>query len=242
MNDLEIPIGLSRERLVRKWTSEVLEALAYGHSLGLHHNDFSWREVHLDESLGASLANFGRLTFDHEGRCPVRSCAAAAVEALSIGIAVFELLFDDDDDYDVASASARLRMPDRDADGLEVSSQARDFLRRLLVTDASHRLDVEGALRHPWVQPSVENFFADFEGKGKRPEERTPASSVFAKLSEYRRSSVAVTVALFVGLLVAGFLYYRRTDTVHPTMLHTIATYSKYLLQSMLVLLSLIHI
>lgn len=62
----------------------------------------------------------------------------------------------------------------------EVSSSGRDFLRKTLNFDASNRLDVKGALNHPWLK------LADHHNRTDSFEHNH--LSVIDKLREYKRS------------------------------------------------------
>ncbi|GHJ85427.1 hypothetical protein NliqN6_1829 [Naganishia liquefaciens] len=153
----------------------ILEAVAYLHSHNVVHRDLKPENILYrtkDEHSGLVLCDFGvarHLEPDHQFLATAAgSLGYAAPEVLlgkehgkpvdlwSIGIITYVLLcgytpFRSDDPKELVRETARGRLDFHDKYWADVSEEAKDFIRALVVIDPEKRLTAQEALSHPWI-------------------------------------------------------------------------------------------
>jgi len=152
---------------------QILEAIKYVHHLGIAHRDLKPENLLLSGEEGKDtikIADFG-LSKDFSQEQLQTSCGTPdyvapevlmgepydmGVDIWSIGVITYVLLcgfppFYGDTQKDLFEMilSARVEFPD--PEWTEVSAEAKDFIKKILVLDPEKRLTAEQCLEHKWV-------------------------------------------------------------------------------------------
>jgi len=170
-----LPSGVCPEAEARTHAAALLRGLESTHAKGIVHRDIKPANVLLSEEgvgrlgdygLAANLPEEGLLTAvcgTHNNMCPeMVRCGhgdsegyGTAADMWQMGLLLFEMLCGTHPfvrETEVATLTAILDGTFSFPEGAPVSEQARDLLRRLLVTDPAGRLSATQCLHHPWVR------------------------------------------------------------------------------------------
>lgn len=175
-----LPGGRCDEEEARMHMSALLRAVAGMHAQGIVHRDIKPSNVLLSHEGEGRLGDFGlaeRLPVVVEGaqqpllttvcgthnnmapemvRCGHGEAAGYSTPAdmWQMGLLLFELLFGEHPfarDTEIETLAAILAADYATPAGVHASEEARDLVRRLLVSEPSHRLSAAECLQHPWI-------------------------------------------------------------------------------------------
>ena len=160
---------------------QILNAVSYMHYHDVVHRDLKPENILFetnDEGSPVKIIDFG-LAREHLGRTPMTNLVGTpyyiAPEVLrrkydkscdlwSVGVIAYILLsgyppFNGSNNEEIHQSilKGRFSFPSREWKG--TSQEARDFIRRLLVTDPSKRMTAEQALNHPWIVDALLNAY-----------------------------------------------------------------------------------
>ncbi|XP_071723229.1 phosphoenolpyruvate carboxylase kinase 2 [Rutidosis leptorrhynchoides] len=160
------------ETSAANYMKQILTAMAHFHGFGIVHRDIKPDNVLLDESNRVKLADFGSAEWLSEGRGTAAGVVGTPyyvapevvmgreynekVDVWSAGVVLYTLLagippFYGETVTEIFESVLRgnLRFPTKFF--RNVSSQAKDLLRKMICRDVNRRLSAEQALRHPWI-------------------------------------------------------------------------------------------
>jgi len=203
--------GSFGEKDARKIVSQILNGIGYLHGLGVAHRDLKPENLLCSiEDERVVVSDFGLAKIFSRGELLKTHCGTphyAAPEIVrgdltydmmcdmwSIGVITFVLLsgcfpFHSDDEEILKKLIVNANFTFPPEQWSNISDKAKNFIRSLLVVDASKRMTAADALRHPWIHDdTVQNRFnlrssmESFTSKKRTLKESSNAMAVEQKM------------------------------------------------------------
>jgi len=157
---------------------QIVSAVRHLHTLNIVHRDVKPENILLtdDEHTQVKLCDFGLANVLYEDTLLETACGSAeyvapevlqckpydnAVDLWSIGVTTYIVLssnfpFYAKSDHQLFEKIIRVEYDFNGAEWEDVSEEAKDFIRRLLVADPRQRMTTEQCLQHPWLAKAVD--------------------------------------------------------------------------------------
>lgn len=159
---------------------QIIIGISYCHALGIVHRDLKPENLLLDHKFNIKIADFGMAALETEDKLLETSCGSPhyaapeivsgipyhgfASDVWSCGVILFALLtgrlpFDEEDgnirNLLLKVQSGHFEMPEDD----EISREAQDLIKKILVVDPEKRIKARDILKHPLLQkyPSIKD-------------------------------------------------------------------------------------
>jgi len=174
---------------------QLLHSLNYIHSMGIIHRDLKPENIMISLNENKTikqikLIDFGFATWNCSTKPTKEACGTPnylapevlkecgydkKVDVFSLGVIMYFLLrgylpFDDPNQGEILKKTYRSEPPMTDAHWANISEEGKDLVKKLLEKDPKNRIDIEDALKHPWIQNR--EALKKYEGVNPKPLEQ----------------------------------------------------------------------